>query len=106
MGWWKTAKPGDFVVCIQSSHGCEATECLVSPPWPIVAGKVYEVAECFDTDSTWPLQGIPVVRLLGHNNGLYVGNLEGAWMVEAFRPVKPSRVAFVKSLLAPKDEHA
>lgn len=46
MGWWKTAKVGDKVVCVATAnvndHGL--------PPAPHEVGRVYEIREIFQHD--------------------------------------------------------
>lgn len=111
MGWWKTAKPGDFVVAVRTTKPIHGTDWLVSPPVGLVAGKVYEIADIFYAGEGWSYQSV-AIRVAGQSNGLYADGNEGAWDVTIFRPVKPLHTSLTDCLNAPvfpwgvrKDEH-
>lgn len=97
MGWWKTAKPGDFVVCVKS---------VPSPrdgKSPLVKGVVYEIKNTFVAPLNDPCAGEVGLRLKGMNNGWRRG-MECGWGYDYFRPVKPLHTTLIDYLRAPTKE--
>lgn len=95
MGWWKTAKPGDFVVCVEGYD----TPCKGATP--VVKGCVYQIREIFVVGEDFKEAGEVAVRLAGHNNGTSNSGAEGAWRPKLFRPVKPLHTSLTDCLRAP-----
>jgi hypothetical protein len=94
MGWWKTAKPGDFVVSVTTS---------INPPDgadSIFRGHVYEIREVFVAGHEFRETGEIGVRLCGMNNGHGQGH-EAGWHVSCFRPVQSLPSSITSSLTAP-----
>lgn len=94
MGWWETAKPGDFVVCVAGVPTPSNNAA------PIIAGTVYAIKSFFVVPEGDPRAGYVIARLAGHNNG-YLNGIECGWGVKHFRPVKPLHTSIVDCLSAP-----
>lgn len=89
--WVKTAKAGDFVVCIEgvakTLHGAS----------PLVKGKVYVIKNTFISSAHYSDAGRLGVRLNHHNNGSTPFG-ETGWSPRLFRPVKPLPISLTEHL--------
>lgn len=95
MGWWETAKPGDFVVCVAGvpfpRDGAD----------PVVKGAVYQIKKIYVVSVEYADAGNAALHLADHNNGRDGLGNEGGWRPERFRPVKPLHTSLIDSLHAP-----
>ena len=85
MGWWKTAKPGDKVVCVNDrAFG------IASEGRRLKQGEVYTVSGCIMSEGSGPLGigcGPALVICECPNIGAFSG-VEKGWCVSRFRPVQ------------------
>lgn len=94
MSWWKTAKPGDFVVALEDINP------NLAGVDPIYEGRVYEIKDVFVATDEYNIPGAVALRFAGHNNGRPSGR-NGGWDVRYFRPVKPLSTSLTDCLSAP-----
>lgn len=90
--WVKTAKAGDFVVCV-----AEAGSRRTNGAGPLVKGAVYEIKNVFVAPPDDPHAGVVGIRLKNHNNGIYRGQ-EAGYRAAVFRPVKPLPTSLTEHL--------
>lgn len=95
MSWWKTAKPGDFVVAVIS------TGKMTNRAASLVKGKVYAIKEIFVAPPDDPRAGVVAISLMDHNNGVGRTRKEAGYPVSFFRPVKPLSASLIDCLSAP-----
>lgn len=63
MSWWKTAKPGDKVVCVEP----RVFDCLgrlSSTKSGLIEGNVYEIKRIFESSGNNPLRGCKTTFVL------------------------------------------
>lgn len=89
--WVKTAKAGDFVVCLENSRSGKNRAA------PLVKGVVYEIKNVFVVSAYDPDAGVVGIRLKNHNNGIFRGR-EAGYRASAFRPVKPLPTSLTEHL--------
>lgn len=90
--WVKTARAGDFVVCVEGSGAR-----TINGASPIVKGAVYEIKNVFVVPPAEPQAGVVGIRLKNHNNGIFKGQ-EAGYRASAFRPVKPLPTSLTEHL--------
>ena len=111
MSWWKTAKPGDRVVCVDDSWGQG-----ISPykKCPLIMGRVYEIASIIMSDGVGPSGDgvLPSAVVVGLPNPYFRSGEELGFDVARFRPVQTKStetgMAILKRILngAPVSEDA
>lgn len=76
MGWWKTAQPGDKVVCVRGGH--EKTTGRLSP---LVIGRIYTISRIFPNANWKPGVSVHLAEI-----GFF-----SDFSVSLFRPVEKKR---------------
>jgi hypothetical protein len=81
MAWWKSAKPGDKVVCVKMGRDGAPGAWF---RFPLVVGKVYEIQEIIPDERFERKEGCPAICLPG---------IEALFSCLLFRPVERDRTA-------------